>query len=73
MVKSHIEVDQAVLMNEVKYISKRVDELTIKFDNMESRFVTQEEWKPIKNIVNGVVALLLTSVIVALVALVIRQ
>lgn len=73
MVKSHIEVDQAVLMNEVKYISKRVDELTIKFDSMESRFVTQDEWKPIKNIVNGVVALLLTSVVVALVALVIKQ
>ena len=73
MVKSHIEVDQAVLMNEVKYISKRVDELTTKFDNMESRFVTQEEWKPIKNIVNGVVALLLTSVVVALVALVVKK
>lgn len=73
MVKNNIEVDQAVLMNEVKYISKRVDELTAKFDNMESRFVTQEEWKPIKNIVNGVVALLLTSVVVALVALVIKK
>ena len=73
MVKNNIEVDQAVLMNEVKYISKRVDELTTKFDNMESRFVTQEEWKPIKNIVNGVVALLLTSVVVALVALVIKK
>lgn len=73
MVKNNIEVDQAVLMNEVKYISKRVDELTAKFDNMESRFVTQEEWKPIKNIVNGVVALLLTSVVVALVALVVKK
>ena len=73
MVKNHIEVDQAVLMQKVEYISKQVDELAKKIDEMPSKFVTQEEWQPVKNIVNGVVALLLTSVVVALVALVVKK
>lgn len=73
MVQKSVEVDQAVLMNEVKYISKSIDELRQQIEDMPKRFVSIEEWTPVKNVVYGVVGLLLTSVVVAITALVVHR
>lgn len=73
MVQKSVEVDQAVLVNEVKYISKSIDELRKQIDEMPKRFVSIEEWTPVKNVVYGVVGLLLTSVVVAITALVVHK
>lgn len=73
MVKKSVEVDQAVLMQKVEYISKAIDEMKKTLEEMPSHFVSQEEWKPVKNVVYGVVGLLLTSVVVAITALVVHK
>lgn len=39
---------------------------------MENKFVTKEEFEPIKKIVYGLVALVMTSVFVAILALIIK-
>jgi ABC-type phosphate transport system permease subunit len=73
MVKKSVEVDQAVLMQKVEYISKAIDEMKKTLEEMPSHFVSQEEWTPVKNVVYGVVGLLLTSVVVAITALVVHK
>lgn len=42
-------------------------------EEMNSKFVTKEEFGPVRSLVYGVTALMLTSVIIALITLVIRQ
>lgn len=81
MVKSHIEVDQAVLMNEVKYISKRIDEIAEKQAEQDKKlqdlYLTKEdffrEWRPYKNIITGVIGVIATSITVAVMSLILRK
>ena len=57
----------------------RIDERTIATSNavleikskMETHYVTQNEFRPVKSIVYGLVGLILTSVVIALIAMVV--
>lgn len=73
MVKKDVEIDQAVLMSKFEYISRSLDQLKTQIDELPSKFVSQDEFKPIKSVVYGVVGLLLTSIVVAITSLVIRK
>ena len=54
----------------IKYIQRDIAEINKKLDD---KYVTKEEFKPIKNLVYGFVALALSAIIAALLALIIKQ
>lgn len=54
----------------LEFIIKELDEIKLK---LERNYVSQEEFKPVKNLVYGIVSIILTAVIVAFVALIIKQ
>jgi hypothetical protein len=64
----------AVLQTDVSYIKKSVDELS---DKLEEKYVTQDEFKaklePMGKIVYGIVAVILTTVVGALLSTVINR
>ncbi len=64
------KLNWAVLQKDVEFIKINVSEMK---DKMEKDYVTQDEFKPVKNIVYGLVGLILTSVVGALIALVLKQ
>jgi len=55
---------------DIKYIRRDLDKIMYKLDN---HFVTKGEFAPVQKIVYGLVTLILTSVVIALLALVVRQ
>lgn len=54
----------------LEFIIRELDEIKAK---LEHNYVTEDKFTPIRNIVYGMVALILTSVCGALIALVIKQ
>jgi ABC-type phosphate transport system permease subunit len=60
----------AELAVDVKYIKEKLDKLEGRVD---SHFVTQNEFTPVRNIAYGLVGLIVTSVIVALIGLVVAK
>jgi hypothetical protein len=64
------KVKLALMQQDLAYIKANVDDIK---DKMENNYVTQEEFKPIRNIVYGMVTLILTGVVGALLALIIKQ
>ena len=60
----------ATLKTDLEYIKRDISEIK---SSLRADYVTREEFSPIKSIVYGLVGIVLTSVIGALVALVIRQ
>lgn len=60
----------ATLKTDLEYIKRDISEIK---STLRADYVTREEFSPIKSIVYGLVGIVLTSVIGALVALVIRQ
>ena len=64
------KLNWTVIQKDVEFIKINVSEMK---EKMEKDYVTQDEFKPVKNIVYGVVGLLLTSVVGALIALVLKQ
>lgn len=58
------------MANDVSYIKKSIDDLTLKVDN---NYVTKEEFMPVKSIVYGMVTLILIAVMGALIALVVTK
>lgn len=60
----------ALIAKDIEYIKTDVKDIK---DKLESHYVTNEEFDPIKKIVYGIVALVLTGVVGALLALVIRK
>jgi len=58
------------LVSDVKYIKDKVDNIE---DKLESNYITREEFAPVKLIVYCMVGLILTSVILALLALIITK
>ena len=54
----------------IDYIIDRVKDIEQK---LEMKYVSQDEFKPVKTIVFGMVAIILTSVVVALIALIISK
>jgi ABC-type phosphate transport system permease subunit len=63
-------VQLAILGNDVSYIKTAVDKIE---HLIVDKYVTKDEFQPIKRIVYGVTGLILTSVIVALIALVVHS
>lgn len=62
------DIKLAVLQNDMTYIKEKLNDIDLK---VSSGYVTKEEFEPIKKIVYGVVSLILTAVIGAIVALVV--
>lgn len=65
-----LEIKIAVIQNDVDYLKGRVDEISQKLDE---KFVTQTEFDPIRKLVYGIVALILTSVVGAVLAVVLNR
>jgi hypothetical protein len=61
--------DTAVILNDLGYIKRDVKEIK---DTLKKDYVTRAEFDPIKNVVYGVVGLLLTAVVGSLVALILK-
>lgn len=61
--KSGIEV-------KIDYIIDRVKDIE---DKLERHYVSQDEFKPVRSIVYGMVALMLTAVVTAMVAMVLKS
>lgn len=59
----------AVVALDIKYIKEEITEIKNKLDD---QYVTQTEFRPVRTIVYGMVSLMLTGVVVALIALVIN-
>jgi len=64
-----VDVVLAVIQTDISYIKKEVDEIK---NLVQEKYVTKEEFIPIKNIVYGMVGLILVGVFGALLALVIK-
>jgi thiosulfate reductase cytochrome b subunit len=64
------QVSNEVLDTKISSIQDDVREIKTRIDH---NYVTKEEFDPIKKLVYGMVALILTAVVGALIALVIKQ
>ncbi len=60
--------DLALMAKDIEYIKKQLSHIESKIENS---YVTREEFKPVRTIVYGFVGLVLTSVVGALLGLVI--
>lgn len=61
-------VNLALMGNDLRYIKEKVTEVA---ENVNRNYVTKEEFGPVKSLVYGLVGIVLTSVVVAIVALVV--
>lgn len=68
--KNKDEINLAIIQNDVSYIKQSVKDLN---DKIDEHYVTREEFDPIKKLVYGLVALILTAVVGALVAMVVSR
>jgi DNA-directed RNA polymerase specialized sigma54-like protein len=63
-----LTTDIAVILNKVGYIENEVKEITQK---LQSNYVTQDQFEPVKKVVYGLVTIILVAVVGALIGLVI--
>lgn len=61
------DVEQAILSNDIIWIKEKLSEIEKKVSN---HFVTRDEFEPYKRLLQGVVAVVMTSVVGALLTLV---
>lgn len=61
------DVEQAILTNDIVWIKDKLSDIERKVSN---HFVTKEEFEPYKRLVQGIVAIVMTSVVGALLTLV---
>lgn len=61
---------QSAVDVKLEFIIKELDEIKAK---LEKNYVTAEEFKPVKNIVYGLVSLILTAVVGTLITLVVNK
>ena len=66
----HNDVEFAVMVNDIKHIKGSIDKIEKK---LEGEYVSRAEFDPIKKVVYGLVALTLTSVVGAVLAIVIKS
>lgn len=62
------ETKFAVIAKDLEFIKAEVSDIK---QDIQGHFVTREEWEPVKKIVYGLVAMILTAVVGALIGLVI--
>jgi hypothetical protein len=67
---ANTETELALLNRDIQYIREKITEINTK---LEQRYITREEFEPIKKIVYGVVGIMLTGMVVALIALIIGK
>ncbi|MBU0847062.1 hypothetical protein KKH23_07700 [Patescibacteria group bacterium] len=60
----------AVIANDITYIKKEVEDIS---EKLEDNYITRQEFDPVKKVVYGIIAIILTSVMAALVALVVLK
>lgn len=65
---TQMAVDQAVILNKITNVERRVENIEKK---IESEYVTQDQFAPVKNVVFGMVGIILTAVIGGLVGLIV--
>lgn len=80
MTSERTPIDQIINGNEalsssgvetaIRYIQRDIAEINIKLDD---KYVTKEEFIPVRNVVYGMVAIILVAVIGAIVTLVLRK
>jgi hypothetical protein len=63
---TQMAVDLAVILNKVSYIEGEVKDIK---GRLESEYVTQDQFEPIKKIVYGLVSIILTAFAVGVVTL----
>lgn len=66
------KTDMAILKTKVEYIERGIDSIKGQLADMQKRYITKEEFEPVKKIVYGLVSLILVSVIGAIVALILK-
>lgn len=64
------EITLALIKQDLKYIKESVDAMSQRLDK---NYVTLDQFAPVKSIVYGMVGLILSSIVVALIALIIRK
>jgi hypothetical protein len=62
--------DLATIKTKLDYITKELDKID---DKLTENYVTQDQFSPVRNIVFGMVAIILVGIIGALLTLVIRK
>jgi len=67
--KRQEDIDLAVVASDVKYLIKSIDGIN---EVLKHKFVTQEEFEPIRRIIYGLVATILIAFIGAVIALIIK-
>lgn len=71
------ETRLAVMANNIEYIKSELTEVKGEVkevkESLEAKYVTQTEFDPVKKIVYGIVGLILTAVVGALVSLVVMK
>jgi plastocyanin domain-containing protein len=68
--KDNIDTKIAVIANDVIYIKEEVRNIK---HTLEGEYVTQDQFDPVKKIVYGLVTLILTAVVGALIGLVVLR
>lgn len=69
--KSHKEDTQiAVMANDISYIKKSIDDMNSRLDH---HYVTKDEFDPIKKLVYGMVALVFSAIVTAVMTLVVKK
>lgn len=61
------EISQALLGNDIQWIKSKLSEIEIKVSN---HFVTKEEFEPYKRLIQGLIAVAMTSVVGAVMTLI---
>lgn len=64
------KVNLALIEQDLKYIKDSVKEIK---NSLDKNYVTIDQFAPVKSIVYGMVGLILTSIVVAMLTLIIRK
>jgi hypothetical protein len=77
MANNNLDKKVAVMQNDIESMKKMLEKNEVFQDNLiellERKFVTKDQFKPVKAIVYGAVGIILTTVFIALLALVVIQ
>lgn len=65
-----LETKIAVVQTDVTYLKEKIDTIDKKLD---AQYVTQDEFDPIRKLVYGIVGLILTAVVGALISIVVNR
>lgn len=70
MTKNNDAVDLAVMAERIKNIQSMVADIN---SRLNSNYVTREEFQPVRNVTFGLVGLILTGVVVAILTMIIKR